>query len=240
MRYAELLGASGIVVPEVRVLLDAEPRLLGFGVESAGAVEMWESLRAATDRTGLYPVILAGVDMLEDAAADAPPVEEILAKAAELDVPRWLKWRARENLEGLDEGDGSGEAEPNNSFVLPFDINSGKPRDDLSMALLPTRSPWEAAAYHLGWTGVNYDLEPEHHVAVHKYWHERYGAELVTAAIDTMEMRVTRPPRDYDAAMKLAREQGGYCPDIIMQGVETLDALAKTVLAASAWYFWWD
>lgn len=238
-RCTELLEGAGIRVPRIRTILNADPLLVGFPVHAREAIEVWESVRAVTDRTGLYPVVVADVGMLAD-AADGRAIEETLAAAAKLDVPQWLKRQARENLEGVEAGEAPEDAEPNSTYQTLFDIGTGKPRDELCVALLPTRSPWEAAAYHLGWTGVNYDLGPEHHVAVHKYWHEKYGAELVTAAVDTMEMRVARPPRDLDAAMALAREQGGYCPDIITQGVESVEALAAMLVGAGVWYFWWD
>ncbi len=31
-----------------------------------------------------------------------------------------------------------------------------------------------------------------------------------------------------------------YCPDIVDQGVGTLDALATVLVSGSVWFFWWD
>jgi len=35
-------------------------------------------------------------------------------------------------------------------------------------------------------------------------------------------------------------EMYSYCPDIIDQGVGTLEALAADLMAGHWWYFWWD
>ena len=82
---------------------------------------------------------------------------------------------------------------------------------------------------------------PEEHVAVHRYWFETYGAEIVLLSDDIVEMRVARPPTTRQAAEALAYEQFVYSGgDLVFQGTQTLLALASTLLAGRYWYFWWD
>jgi hypothetical protein len=38
----------------------------------------------------------------------------------------------------------------------------------------------------------------------------------------------------------LAQAQYVYCPDIVDQGVESIEALAATLLGDPRWFFWWD
>ena len=90
------------------------------------------------------------------------------------------------------------------------------------------------------WGGWNDCPSAEYHVAALKAWHDRYGAELVGLSGDVMNLHVTRRPGSREAALDLAREQYLYCADIVDQGVETLSALAATLMANSWWYFWWD
>jgi hypothetical protein len=165
-------------------------------------------------------------------------VPAILGAAGRIDAAARLKRpEESEELEGLEEGEWVG-GKPSNEFAL-LDSGSGRPREDVRMLLLPTRAPWEAAA-HLRWSAPNYNINPEDHVAVHRYWHERYGAELVAVSGDVLEMRVARPPRDRAGAMALAWEQSVYCPDIVMQGTGTVAALAGLLMGAGVWFFWWD
>jgi hypothetical protein len=63
---------------------------------------------------------------------------------------------------------------------------------------------------------------------------------LVSLTNDVHEFQVTRPPRTRNAALKLAELQFDYCPDIVEQGVGSIEALAFTLLDSRMWYFWWD
>jgi hypothetical protein len=73
-----------------------------------------------------------------------------------------------------------------------------------------------------------------------KYWQERYGAEVVGVTHDVVEMLISRPPRTRAQALELAREQCLYCSDIVLQGTNTLDVLAASLLDGTTWFFWWD
>ena len=67
-----------------------------------------------------------------------------------------------------------------------------------------------------------------------------FGATPVAFASDILEYRVARPVDTREEAMELARVQFAYCPDIILQGTETLERLAAEILGARYWFFWWD
>lgn len=73
-----------------------------------------------------------------------------------------------------------------------------------------------------------------------KSWQERFGAEVVCMSGDVLELRVLLPPNDQTSALALAREHYVYCPDIVVQGTQTLEALAAERLRATTWFFWWD
>jgi hypothetical protein len=105
--------------------------------------------------------------------------------------------------------------------------------------LVPASKPTDVPAV-VGFGDWNECPAPEFHVALHRRWQERYGAELVGMSSDVIEMRVARPPRSRDDAMALAQEQYAYCDDIVHQGVESLSALAATLLEGTVWFFWWD
>jgi hypothetical protein len=92
----------------------------------------------------------------------------------------------------------------------------------------------------LGYGRWNECPEPSVHVALHRHWRERFGAEPMALSADVVECDVTRPPADRKAALALAVEQQAYCSDIVEQGTGSVAELAATLLEAPVWYFWWD
>ena len=113
--------------------------------------------------------------------------------------------------------------------------------DDGSPLVLEARPQGNAIAMPgLGYGGWNDCPNPHEHVALHRSWYERYGAEMATYSGDVVELYVRRPLTDPDEAMRVAREQYVYCTDIVDQGCGTMQVLADSILGATFWYFWWD
>jgi hypothetical protein len=77
-------------------------------------------------------------------------------------------------------------------------------------------------------------------VALLRFWHDKYGAQIISATDDVIECTVSRPPSTREQAMELAREQFLYCADIVYQGVQTVSNLGAGLLNSKYWYFWWD
>jgi hypothetical protein len=123
--------------------------------------------------------------------------------------------------------------------AIAADLVEDEQERPVSLALLPTATSWHAPAV-LKIGGWNECPGPDQHVALLRYWHEKYGAEVVRLTEDVLELDVATPPRKRPEALALAREQYLYCPDVVSQGTDTLDALAATLLHGEAWYFWWD
>lgn len=227
----EVLSRHGLSAGSLRMLLEREGRKV-YAIETDGAraVEVWKRLRGLLGETGRWPVILGegGFDMFEEAA----PIEEVLAKAER--VRPFDSLRAEEPRGPWPEDD-----ESSTDFLTPFEILTGRPRESVSVALMPTPNGWEVPAI-LGYGGWNACPPPEIHVALLNQWHARFGAELACIDRDVIELHVARPPASREEALRVAREQYLYCPDIVDQGAGTVDALAATLKGGTAWYFWWD
>ncbi|HTF88654.1 MAG TPA: DUF4253 domain-containing protein [Planctomycetota bacterium] len=238
-----LFSSAGEKLPPLRQISANRPDLLGFQLRSEDALSTWERLRALTERTGYYPVLLRDEHGMLAEERGLAPAEQLLEAAKALDGKAWLEARAKEANEDPEAAAPRGKpdepAEAQNKFVLPFDVLSGKPVDDLWLLLIPTRFGHEVPAY-IGFGGWNACPPPEVHVAVLRHWHERYGAELVTMGGDVIELRAGRPTASATDSLVLAFEQFHYCEDIVTQGVGTLDALADTLRKSTVWYFWWD
>ncbi|MCA9104949.1 MAG: DUF4253 domain-containing protein, partial [Planctomycetales bacterium] len=65
-------------------------------------------------------------------------------------------------------------------------------------------------------------------------------AEVVSITQDTIECHVARPPRDRDAAIRLAKEQMAYCESITEGGTLCAATVAAGLLTSHTWYFWWS
>jgi hypothetical protein len=100
---------------------------------------------------------------------------------------------------------------------------------------------WHIPAY-LNFGGWNDCPHAPEHVCILKHWHEHYGADVMGMNDTTIEMWVSRPPRDRNSAMTLAVEHRVYCNESIGYDfvTNTLEDLAARLLDAPLWYFWWD
>lgn len=136
-------------------------------------------------------------------------------------------------------GDWPAKIAPAPDLSVIIDMKNGQPIQKSYIALIPT-DDWTTIPAHLRWGGWNSCPAPEYHVAALRSWRDRYGVELVGLNRDTMNLKASRAPHARTEAMDLAREQYAYCNDIIDQGVETMSALAATLMVSSWWFFWWD
>jgi hypothetical protein len=89
--------------------------------------------------------------------------------------------------------------------------------------------------------GGNDYPEPAAHLAILRYWHDRYGAELVALTRATAEFSVARPPGTRTDALALAWEfmiyNDGYYD---LYGPNNLTDQATGLINAPVWLAWWD
>ena len=132
-----------------------------------------------------------------------------------------------------------GQVYPNDEVIGHFDLRTWRRVEEVLITILPATEAWMAPCFlHIGnWNAMP---EAEVHAALFKYWAEKYEATVVSMANDVIEFTVAKPPRTREAALALAREHYLYCSDHVDQGVGSIGALARTLLNASVWYFWWD
>lgn len=110
-----------------------------------------------------------------------------------------------------------------------------EPHAQVVVVLLPTITPWHAAAY-LRFGGFNACPPPHEHVAIHRHWFERWGAEPAAITTDVVEMHVTRPAATRAEALAIADEH----LDCASEGETGRGRLAARLLGARVWHLWWD
>lgn len=120
-----------------------------------------------------------------------------------------------------------------------YDLVNNKLLKHVNIIVLPTDDVLEVIA-HMRWGGWNDNPGAPVHMAALQHWRDRYGAELVALGPDSIELKVAHRPQTQEEALALAIEHLTYCPDIVTQGVGSIDALAATLMQSDWWYFWWD
>jgi len=233
---ADVLRSVGAQVPDltwVGTPARGEP-VWAFGVAAAALVTWWQQLRALHPRTGWWPV-LVGPSVEDFVGAWARGIGSDAASAV---------GRAR----GLEPADvlaalGRGTPEPELGLRL-------RPEPSQAVVVQAAATPGYVALFHVEqpcdvpaavcWTGAaDRGVEPAGHSAVLRGWAERFDAEPVAMTADTVELVVSRPPRDADEALAVAREQFAYCPDVVTRGTGRLWDLAGTQVVSPSWYFRW-
>lgn len=228
--------------PEVNIVLPYETLIV------AGTEAVSTCLRLREEEAGrITPVMLGDPKdlggLLEGIEADSGSTQTILERSGGISMQSFLDKRLAEDGEyyrSVEKGEWPQGVTPSQN-LLGYTDSMMKPRPLKRVAIckVPTPRSWEVPAY-LSFGGWNECPAPEEHVALLRYWHENYGADVITLCGDMLECTVRRPPADRDQALALAWEQYIYCSDIVAQGTETLSALAAALCDGKTWFFWWD
>ena len=128
---------------------------------------------------------------------------------------------------------------PNGGFLSFWDYDAEK-TNPVILAEIPVKHPWEVFAY-LPFGEWNECPGTAELMAVAKYWYQQYGAVPALMSHDELEF-VLPEPIPKERAMELAKEQYGFCPDVLEQLEEDANVgmLADTLWRSRMWYFWWD
>jgi len=204
------------------------------------ALQELERYRSESSRTKLYPFLIGSdeeVEQLKDSLE--PPKdggESILRQALEFDIVSWLSEKQPKKKAAWPKKPLS----PSTGIASLYDILTGQPKPEINIGLVEVNNnDWEVFA-RIGYGGWN-DCPPAHiHVALQKYWDEKYKTSLLCLSGAVMEHLVLGPPQDKEEAITLAHEQNAYCYDIVEQGVGSVGKLASSLLNSKYWYFWWD
>jgi Domain of unknown function (DUF4253) len=256
------LAVLGIDVPTLEPVagVAAGVTVLGFSAAGEEALAWWRTLRAVSEDTGYWPVLIESdrpISLAQSSTSDGDPGNSDpeadaatgpagrLARAAELDAAEILNpggatldslgdEQRRELLEAWPD-----EPYRIDRFSLPFS-RTDQPKPVL-VALVAAEHGWQVPALldHGGW---NLCPEPAAHSAVLRYWHDRYGADLVCMSYSSIELAMTRPPRTRSAALALAWEYASYCydsTDAVYQA-DDLASLAASLIDAEVMLAWWD
>lgn len=215
------------------------------GITPQTLMDLWQEARERGKREGFWPVLLL-VDSTFVESMDDDIVE---------DKEHFRQWRQQvlknpvaDGHTLLREGFKSLKADYETDFDWQTDIvGTAEPCEAVNdfssfvgqflLAEIPVSEPWQIFAY-LPIGGWNDCPSAEEHMAVAKYWYEKYGAVVACMATDNIAYIVPRPV-NADDAMALAEEQFAYSADVL-QDFGNLSTLAESNKQSTVWTIWWD
>lgn len=84
---------------------------------------------------------------------------------------------------------------------------------------------------------VNFDIDTEELVSKFEDIDKRFGIDIVQAETDTVEITLDQLPDDM---FVFAEEVYAFCPDIVDQGIGSVEDLADAIEMSGSIHFWWD
>ncbi|PWT97420.1 MAG: hypothetical protein C5B53_08070 [Candidatus Melainabacteria bacterium] len=266
LKFGETLKSAGMDTKSLTALdwPGLHSRIFTLQTEGGKAIELWQRTRALTDHTGFWPLIVGEEEHLtalrdnyemelssEEESVNShhalgDSMSRLISSGESLDLDEWFKARIAEEKDRAQCEEGTwpidlpSRGNRNLALTHRYDYAAGseKPLARVFLLFLPVTVAWQVPAIlRLG--GWNQCPQTDTHVAVAKAWRQRYGAEIISATNNIVEMYVDSPPKTKDESLKLAREQSLYCSDLIHRKYKTLCALAANLLDAPFWSFWW-
>ncbi|MET3698990.1 uncharacterized protein DUF4253 [Bacillus oleivorans] len=87
--------------------------------------------------------------------------------------------------------------------------------------------------------GDNYDISNEDVSAKLREWNDRYPFNMIGADYDWVEAIFSELPADQQMK-SFAQEIYEFCPDVVDQGTETIEALIEEMRRTNKLFLWWD
>ncbi|MEV7186572.1 DUF4253 domain-containing protein [Kitasatospora sp. NPDC093102] len=263
---AAALTALPVDLPPGRLVTEDDGRQPLLWISDAPApAGLWRRLHRAHPQTGLWPLLLTPLDRSGDdyrpwLSGELYPSD---ASVPDLYDPAALLSTWWETGDGEDEDD-RGDEDELAEILAPYGLTwpgtapavtvpdgaAGTEARELAEVLQSVEDARlglvraDSGAHALavcGWSGpANHENDIAKIAAVLADWERRFGAQVVEAGFDTLELSVPVPPATLAEALPLAAEHTAFCPDLVFQGTGTLTEYAEQLVGSHQWSFWWD
>jgi hypothetical protein len=233
-------------------------------VPDAGRV--WAALSEAHARSGLVPVLLAGIGGDPERPWDTQEFRdpEDVTELDHLDAAELLREYWLRQTTEYDDYDEEDEEYQDDDFarsiaedVAPFSrrqfpglaqaedhqLDAGQLDRVLSglgparVGLVPAGRPADALPV-LGWNAALVTALPK--AAVLRSWEDRFGARLLRVGLAEFSVLAQRPPRTLESARHLAAEQWAFCNEYGGTGLHDVPGITASLMNSPVWTFWWD
>jgi hypothetical protein len=105
-----------------------------------------------------------------------------------------------------------------------------------AITILKTKDKFDILRFE-GTNGINYGIYTEDIIEKLLVWDKNYGLKMIAAGFDLVQADYKKLPDNID---RYAKDLYEFCPDIVEQGVGSVDALKTEVIRTRELYLWWD
>lgn len=220
---------------------------------------LWTRLRAEHGQSGLWPLLLEGLDhdpgrpwVVGEVVPE--PVSDVDGQdAAGFFAARWAEWVTNPSYDWLAEDveflspfgrDWPGLAVPGELTQDP-EVAADRVAEQVAggssrLGLVAVQRGADALVVS-GWRGACNHIDRMAPLsAVLRSWEDRFAARVVRIGFDTLLVSVAAPPVTFEHALHVAAEHWMFCPDNVHGGEGRLAACADQLRGESWWKFWWD
>lgn len=85
--------------------------------------------------------------------------------------------------------------------------------------------------------GINYGLQTEDIIDKVSEWDKKYEIDIIGCGRDWVWIKLKKLPEDLD---EFSKEVYEFCPDIVDQGVGSIEKLKESMIINKELFFWWD
>jgi len=121
-------------------------------------------------------------------------------------------------------------------YLFVLERNYGMANQKDMMAILKTTDQFEVLE-HIETNGINYGIETDSLVKIMREFDKKYRFDLIGANGEWCEFIIKGENVDWK---ELAEEAYRVCPDIVDQGVGSMEDLITSMQQTKRLYFWWD
>jgi hypothetical protein len=122
------------------------------------------------------------------------------------------------------------------AFIGTQDSLADPPAAGVEVVVAPGESQFDILRVAAS-DAINYDMETEDLIRELQAWDREFGIDIYAAQTDVVQLRLRQMPSDLK---QFAGRVYAFCPDIVDQGTETVDELAKYIADTREVYLWWD
>ena len=122
--------------------------------------------------------------------------------------------------------------EKNNYRVFLFEINY----PEKHVAIIKGNNKFDILKYRRT-DGINYGLETEDIIDKISEWDKKYEIDIIGCSRDWVLIKLNKLPQNLD---EFSKEVYEFCPDIVDQGVGSLENLKKSIKIDKELFLWWD
>jgi len=125
----------------------------------------------------------------------------------------------------------------NNNYVFKIEQNFGMDNEKDKIAIISNIKDQFELLKYMQIQGNDFTISNEKIIEWFRKWNKEFKFQIIGIGIDFIQVDIQTDPKDY---INLAKQIYSMCPDVVDQGTETIQELAKEMKSNKTMFFWWD